>query len=67
VSMRLITLQLFLATTVANARNDPPPGSDRTWSPPGLFKCENELGEAAPTPEEYNDCIRARRFPHNPS
>jgi hypothetical protein len=29
VTMRLLTLQLLLAITVANARNDPPPSSDR--------------------------------------
>jgi len=64
---RLLILQLLLAFTVANARNDPPPSSERAWLSPGLFNYENELGEAAPTPEDYNDCICARRFPHNPS
>ena len=42
-SMRLLTLQLLLAITVANARNDPPPSSDRTWSPPNLPNYEREL------------------------
>jgi len=41
--MRVITLQLFLAIAVANARNDPPPSSDRTWSPPSLSNYESEL------------------------
>src|SRR5438309_5158748 len=41
--MRLITLQLLLAIAVANARNDPPPSADRTWSPPNLSKYESEL------------------------
>src|SRR5438132_9448236 len=41
--MRLITLQLFLAIAVANARNDPPPSADRTWSPPNLSNYESEL------------------------
>src|SRR5438309_6911921 len=41
--MRLLTLQLLLAITVANGRNDPPPSSDRTWSPPNLSKYESEL------------------------
>jgi len=45
VSMRLLTLQLFLAIAVANARNDPPPSSDRTWSPPNLPNYERELAE----------------------
>src|SRR5437762_3243916 len=40
--MRLLTLQLLLAITVANARNDPPPSSDRTWSPPNLPNYERE-------------------------
>src|SRR3954453_305851 len=41
--MRLLTLQLLLAATVANARNDPPPSADRTWSPPNLSNYESEL------------------------
>jgi outer membrane protein TolC len=41
--MRLITLQLLLAIAVANARNDPPPSADRTWSPPNLPNYESEL------------------------
>jgi outer membrane protein len=41
--MRVITLQLFLAVAVANARNDPPPSSDRTWAPPNLSNYEQEL------------------------
>src|SRR5260370_6819418 len=43
--MRLITVQLLLAIAVANARNDPPPTSDRTWSPPNLPNYERELAE----------------------
>jgi outer membrane protein len=43
VSMRVITLQLFLAIAVANGRNDPPPSSDRTWAPPNLPNYEQEL------------------------
>src|SRR3954454_9991164 len=43
--MRLLTLQLLLAATVANARNDPPPSSDRTWSPPNLSTYESELAD----------------------
>ena len=62
---RLSLLQLFLAFAVATARNNPPPSSERAWLPPGLFNYENELAEAAPTPEDSNDCIGARRFPHN--
>src|SRR6266704_1869906 len=41
--MRLLSLQLFLAFAVANARNDPPPSADRTWSPPNLSNYESEL------------------------
>jgi outer membrane protein TolC len=36
-------VQLLLAISVANARNDPPPSADRTWSPPNLSNYENEL------------------------
>jgi len=41
--MRVLTLQLLLAMTVANARNDPPPTSERTWAPPNLPNYEREL------------------------
>jgi outer membrane protein len=43
VSLRLITVQLLLAIAVANARDDPPPSADRTWSPPNLSNYESEL------------------------
>jgi outer membrane protein len=45
VSLRLIIVQLLLAIAVANARNDPPPSADRTWSPPNLSNYESELAE----------------------
>src|SRR6266404_5161906 len=41
--MRVITLQLLLAITVANARNDPPPSSERAWAPPNLPNYERDL------------------------
>src|SRR6266576_2668939 len=41
--MRLITGQLLLAIAVANARNEPPPSSERTWAPPNLPNYEREL------------------------
>jgi len=63
--LRVLVGQIFLAISVAQARNDAPPSSARAWLSPGLFNYENELGEAAPTPEDYLDCICARRFPHN--
>jgi hypothetical protein len=59
--------EVFLAISVAQARNDASPSSERGWLPPGLFNYENKLAEAAPSPEDYNNCICARRFPHNPS
>jgi len=43
VSIRLIPLQLLLAIAIADARNDPPPSADRTWSPPNLSNYEREL------------------------
>jgi hypothetical protein len=58
--------QMLLAISVTQARYVAPPSSERAWLSPELFNYENELGEAAPTPEDYNDCICARRFPHNP-
>ena len=63
----LLIGQMLLAISVAQARNDAPPSSERAWLSPGLFNYENELGGAAPTLGDYNDCICARRFPHNPS
>ena len=64
---RLSLLQLRLAFAVATARNDPPPSSERAWLSPGLFNYENKLGEGAPTPDDHNDRIWARRFPHSSS
>ena len=43
--LSLTVLPFFLAIAVANARNDPPPASDRSWAPPGLPKYEAELAE----------------------
>jgi outer membrane protein TolC len=45
VTTRLLSLQLLLAFAVANARNDPPPTSDRAWSPPDLPNYERDLAE----------------------
>src|SRR5262245_37568404 len=42
-SARLLASQLFLAIAVVSARNDPPPTSDKYWSPPNLPNYENEL------------------------
>src|SRR5215831_5835789 len=42
-SARLLASQLFLAIAVVSARNDPPPTSDKYWSPPNLPSYENEL------------------------
>ena len=42
-SRRLLSLQLLLAFAVAHARNNPPPSSDRAWSPPGLVNYERDL------------------------
>jgi outer membrane protein len=43
VPARLLSLQLFLALAIANARSEAPPSSDRTWAPPGLSSYEREL------------------------
>lgn len=45
---RLSLLQLFLAFAVATARNDPPPSSDRAWSPPSLPNYERDLPHIIP-------------------
>ena len=49
---RLITLPLFLAITVANARNDVPPAPDKPWAPPALPRYEGELRQYQPTQAE---------------
>src|SRR3954464_4709169 len=41
--MRLIALQLILVISVAQARNDAPPTSDKAWLPPKLTDYESEL------------------------
>jgi outer membrane protein TolC len=60
-SKRLITLQLLLAVAVANARNDPPPSADRTWSPPNLSNYESELAG-----QRFKDSESSSRISINP-
>src|SRR6266404_2229564 len=59
--MRVITLQLLLAIAVANARNDPPPSSDRTWAPPNLSTYESELAG-----QRFNNAEGTSRVAINP-
>src|SRR6266404_6322632 len=59
--MRVLTLQLLLAITVANARNDPPPSSDRTWAPPNLSTYESELAG-----QRFNNAEGTSRVSINP-
>src|SRR3954471_18511280 len=59
--MRLITVQLLLAIAVANARNDPPPSSDRTWAPPNLSNYESELAG-----QRFNNAESTSRVLINP-
>src|ERR1700732_4571694 len=51
-NLRLLSVQLFLAIAVANARNDSPPSSDRPWAPPDLPKYEGELAGRSRTGTE---------------
>src|SRR6266404_1856115 len=60
-SARLFLLQLFLAIAIANARNDPPPRSDRTWSPPDLSSYERELAG-----QRFNEPETGSRVSINP-
>lgn len=41
--VRFLRIPLVLAATIAYARNDPPPASDRVWLPPGISQYEEEL------------------------
>src|ERR1700720_4170135 len=59
--MRLLTLQLLLAIAVANARNDPPPSADRTWSPPNLSNYESKLAG-----QRFNNAEGTSRVSINP-
>jgi outer membrane protein len=60
-SMRLVNLQLLLACAMANARNDPPPSSDRAWSPPNLPSYERELAG-----QRFNSAEGTSRVSINP-
>src|SRR5262245_56894167 len=44
--------QLFAATGIALARNDPPPSPVRPWAPPALPRYEGELRQYEPTEAE---------------
>ncbi|HKS30881.1 MAG TPA: TolC family protein [Chthoniobacterales bacterium] len=59
--MRLLSLQLFVAIAVANARNDPPPSPDRAWLPPSLPNYEQEL-----VGRRFNSAESASRVSINP-
>src|SRR6202030_998569 len=59
--MRVLILQLFLAMTAANARNDPPPSSDRAWAPPNLANYESELAG-----QRFNNAEGTSRVSINP-
>ncbi len=59
--MRVLILQSFLAIAVAGARNDPPPSSERTWSPPNLANYERELAG-----QRFNNAEGTSRVSINP-
>ena len=42
-TLRALVGQIFLAISVAQARNGAPPSSERTWSPPNLANYERDL------------------------
>jgi outer membrane protein len=60
-SARVLSLQLFLAFALANARNDPPPSSERPWLPPNLPNYEGELAR-----QRFNKNEGASRVSINP-
>jgi len=41
----IVVMPWLLPPTVAHARNDPPPSSERSWAPPALSNYEAELAE----------------------
>src|SRR6266478_1591048 len=53
----VVTMQSFLVIAVATARNDPPPSSDRPWTPPDLPKYEGELAGRSRIETEGNSKI----------
>jgi outer membrane protein len=42
-TLRVLVGQIFVAISVAQARNDAPPSSDKAWLPPKLSDYENQL------------------------
>ena len=60
-TLRVLVGQVFLAISVAEARNDAPPSSERTWSPPNLSNYERELGG-----QRFNNAEGASRVSINP-
>jgi outer membrane protein len=42
-TLRVLVGQIFLAISLAQARNDAPPSSDKAWLPPKLSDYENQL------------------------
>src|SRR5258708_5120322 len=60
-TLRVLVGQVFLAISVAQARNDAPPSSERTWSPPNLANYERELGG-----QRFNNAEGTSRVSINP-
>src|SRR5256885_4214981 len=53
--------QVFLAISVAQARNDAPPSSDKAWLPPKLSDYENQLAE-----QRFHEAETGSRVSINP-
>ncbi len=53
-TLRVLIGQIVLTVSVVQARNDPPPSSDRPWTPPNLPKYETELAERSRAEPEGN-------------
>jgi outer membrane protein len=59
--LRFSSMILFLAVAIADARNDPPPGSERAWTPPNLPSYERDL--AAHRSNAAEDGVRVSIHP----
>ncbi len=60
-TLRWLVGQIFLAITVAQARNDVPPTSARIWLPPKLSEYENQLAS-----QRFREVETGLRVPINP-
>jgi outer membrane protein len=60
-TLRVLVGQFFLAISIAQARNDAPPSSDKAWLPPKLSDYENQLAR-----QRFHEAETGSRVSINP-